>query len=142
MSEPLPRRACTRRQRNGRRRLTPSPSPPNPKQSLRDSPTATVTLTAPSINDVTISLSPSSVKSLQVGSEQDFTVVVGNTTQYGGYLGSEWRDKRQPTVGTIVPITGSTSVVDTLRQPSVPTENPVMVEAIPEADPASRQMRA
>jgi len=96
---------------------------------------ATVTLTPPSINSVTISLSPSST-SVDAGGNTQFKVSVGNTTNTSVTWEVSGVTNGNSTVGTITPVTGSSTTVNYDAPAVVPAANPVIITAIPNADPS------
>jgi len=94
--------------------------------------TATVTLTAPAINAVTISISPGSA-TVQVGGEALFKAIVGNSTdlsvtwQVNGVTGGN------STYGTVVP-GQELDEVEYLAPATLPQNPDIVISAIPDAD--------
>jgi hypothetical protein len=97
--------------------------------------TAAVTLIAPSINSVTISLHPASVN-VEAGGSTEFTATVGNASD----TSVTWQVNGVPngnsTFGTITPVTDSLAAVTYEAPLQVPADATVIVKAIPNADPS------
>jgi hypothetical protein len=95
---------------------------------------ATVTITPPLVNAVTITISPTSAN-VNTDSQAQFQATVSNaqdqtvTWQVNGISGGN------ATYGTITPVQGQADLADYLAPASVPTKNPVIVSAIPNAAP-------
>ncbi|MGA8153943.1 MAG: hypothetical protein WB952_23530 [Terriglobales bacterium] len=103
-------------------------------QPLRTA-SATVTVNPPLINSVTIKLTPSSVPNLRVGSEEEFTAIVGNTANTAVTWKVNGVVNGNSAVGTISPLADSSTAVVYLAPDLVPAVNPVIISATPDADP-------
>ena len=96
---------------------------------------AAVTVGAPSINGVTITLMPNLVATLPTNSEQDFTATVGNALDTSITWEVNGVKNGDATVGILVPLPNSSTTVQYFSPPQVPAQNPVIISAIPNADP-------
>ena len=95
---------------------------------------ATVTIAPPLLNGVTISITPSSAK-IQTGGETEFTAVVSNALDTSVTWQVNGIPNGNSTVGTIETSSGTVNQINYVAPNEVPAQNPVIVSAIPNADP-------